>query len=181
MKAIAAALAKAQAEMGLGCIATIDRFPDYVFAEDGRIVSFARGAPKALKPIRVGNYVGVQLRRADGSSERAYVHRVICEAFYGPGPDRYHCRHLNGDKADNSAWNLIWGTPAQNEDDKRRHGTATIGERNPMSILSERDVAEIRQVRAKTGASYARIAKQFGVSTMTAYRAAVGKSWSEAQ
>lgn len=157
----------------------IERFPFYEFHESGYVVSMARGRPRILKPIKMGEYMGLQLKRRDGSSEKQYLHRLIAEAYHGPAPTGFHCRHLDGDKSNNNAKNLAWGTPSQNNLDKNRHGTGISGESNPMAKLTAKAVEMMRRDRDETGDSYAKIAKRFNVSTMTAFRAITGKSWNE--
>jgi hypothetical protein len=156
----------------------IDRFPCYDFSENGYVVSHIKKTPRVLKPIKMGVYVGLQLARDDGLLEKIYLHRAIAEAAYGPCPDGMQCRHLDGNKLNNSASNLAWGSREENTRDKFIHGTTGKGERNPMSKLSDSVVLDMREYRANTGHSYKRIGVKFGVSTMTAYRAIVGESWS---
>ena len=160
-------------------MAKIKRFPDYEFFENGDVVSFLKRNPRILKPIKMGKYKGLTLRRFDGLMERVYVHRAICEAFTGVCPDGFQCRHIDGNKENNSAGNLAWGTKRENEDDKRLHGTSPIGEANPMAKLNKKTVLAMKERRLETGESYARIAREFGVSAMTAFRAITGESWSE--
>ncbi len=50
------------------------------------------------------------------------LHRVVLEAFVGPRPEGYVCRHLDGDPSNNALENLTWGTPSENMYDKARHG-----------------------------------------------------------
>lgn len=157
--------------------ARIARFPQYEFHASGHVVSFQKREPRTLKPIKMGAYVGLQLARADGSREKAYLHRLICEAFNGPCPAGMQCRHLDGDKTNNAAANLAWGTKAENEADKLRHGSHVNGEKNPMSVLTEETVFQMRDDRKRTGDSYAKIAARYSVSTMTAYRAITQQSW----
>jgi HNH endonuclease len=150
-------------------------FPDYTFLADGSVYSCLTG--KILRPIRMGEYVGLQLRSYGGGFKKRYLHRLIAEAFHGPCPDRHQCRHLDGDRSNNAAANLAWGTPKENNADKAAHGTAAYGEKNPMAALSAGAVLAMRRRREKTGDSYAAIARAYGVSTMTAYRAITGQSW----
>jgi len=110
---------------------------------------------------------------------RRYVHRIVCEAFHGPASPGLEVRHLDGTRHNNSAGNLAWGTKQQNEDDRKQHGTTAKGERNPQAKLSRSSVALMRDERRKTGRSYKKIAAQFGVSTMTAFRAITGESWND--
>ena len=163
------ALVKAQKAM-------LADFPDYTFLSDGSVYSGITG--KILRPIRMGEYVGHQLRSQDGRRKSRYLHRLIAEAFHGPCPDGHQCRHLDGDRSNNAAANLAWGTPQENNADKAAHGTASYGEKNPMAALSAGAVLAMRRRRENTGDTYAAIARANGVSTMTAYRAITGKSWS---
>ncbi|AUR90563.1 HNH nuclease [Vibrio phage 1.162.O._10N.261.48.E3] len=156
----------------------IARFPKYKFKEDGSVVSFVKKTPRTLKPIRMGNYVGLQLLRDDGAQEKIYLHRAICEAKNGPCPQGMECRHLDGDKANNAASNLKWGTILENALDRVEHGTSGAGESNSMAVLTEQAVAEMRKIRNETGESYKKIADKFNISTMTAFRAITGESWS---
>jgi hypothetical protein len=51
------------------------------------------------------------------------VHRLVLEAFVGPRPANYECRHLDGDKTNNRISNISWGTRRENQLDNVRHGT----------------------------------------------------------
>jgi hypothetical protein len=159
--------------------ATIARFPDYIFNSDGGVVTLIGPKPRLMKPIRIGAYVGLQLRRADGTREKQYLHRLICEAFHGAPDHGQECRHLNGNKGDNRAANLAWGTRAQNAADKDAHGTSPRGERNPHAKLTASAVKSMRAERAETGLSFSRLADKYGVTAMTAYRAVTGQAWGE--
>lgn len=158
-------------------MARIERFPQYEFHQDGFVISMVKETPRIMKPIKMGKYVGLQLKRSDGHTEKAYLHRLICEAHHGPCPVGMECRHLDGDKKNNAAANLAWGTKAENEKDKQDHGATPSGEKNGMAKLTENEVKKMRLHRKSTGESYARIAKAFGISTMTAYRAITKKQW----
>lgn len=158
-------------------MAKIKRFPWYEFHESGYVVSNKRKQPIIMKPIRCGSYVGLALSRDDGHVEKAYLHRLICEAFHGPCPEGMECRHIDGDRTNNAASNLAWGTKFQNEDDRKRHGTTAKGENNPMAKLTRHKVAQMRKHRTDTGDSYRLIGLKFDVSTMTAFRAVTGQSW----
>jgi hypothetical protein len=155
----------------------IDRFPLYLFSETGDVISLVRRKPRKLSPIKMGSYTGVTILNEYGSLEKQYVHRLICEAFHGTPREGQQCRHLDGDKTNACAANLAWGSPSDNNRDKDRHNTSPKGERNPMAKLTADLVAEMKQMRAATGAPFQKIATDFGVTAMTAYRAVTGQSW----
>lgn len=94
--------------------------PGYEASDQGRIRSLRRAHPRVLKPSPATKgymRVGIDQRRV------ATIHRLVCEAFYGPRPVGLVTRHLDGDPANNVLSNLRYGTQSENELDKVRHGT----------------------------------------------------------
>ncbi len=148
--------------------------PGYMVSSLGQVWSPRSG--KIIRGIEAGKlkYLCIDFWR-DG---REYVHRMVCEAFHGPAPKGMQVRHLDGNNRNNRADNLAWGTVKENHADKVNHGTSPHGERNPMAKLTEKTVREMRDQREKYGTPFYRIAEQYGVSTMTAYRAITKQSWS---
>jgi|ERR1041385_2678668 hypothetical protein len=128
----------------------------------------------------------------DGSKQRKQVvaiHRLICRAFHGEPPPGHEVNHIDGVRTNNAADNLEWVTRSQNlkhgwklhphppftDEDKRKISEAAIkrfkehpeqkmcGEKNPLSILTNQQVLEIKR-RLAHGAIGRRLAKEFGVS-----------------
>lgn len=64
------------------------------------------------------------------------INRLVALAFV-PNPDKHPivC-HRNGDKQDNRARNLYWGTHKTNAADREKHGHTARGKRNGNSKLS---------------------------------------------
>ena len=82
---------------------------------------------------------------SEGVTKTRLISRLVCEAFHGPKPaDKDLVAHSNGDHTDDRSENLRWATYVENEEDKRKHGRAATGEKNPSSKLTESDVAAIR-------------------------------------
>ena len=79
----------------------------------------------------------------NGQRERRFIHRLVCEAFHGPSEGR-HALHGDGDKHNNRASNLRWGSAFDNMKDKLLHGTQPFGSRGPRAKLTEKQVDEIR-------------------------------------
>lgn len=62
-----------------------------------------------------------QVGTHDGMS---LAHRYVCTRFHGnPPKENSQARHLCGNRACVNPKHIRWGSPKQNEDDKRNHGT----------------------------------------------------------
>ncbi len=76
---------------------------------------------------------------------------------------------------------LFLGTQADNMRDMRekgRHGYRShSGDENGRAKLNRSRVERMRRVRAKTGASYSKLGRMFGIDTSTAHRAVTGRRW----
>lgn len=119
-------------------------WPEYSAGTDGCIYRTDLPEPRALKgtPSSKG-YLTVSLGSGGGWNTKA-VHRLICEAFYGPAPfDGAQVRHLDGNRANNHPANLDWGTQADNWQDRKAHGRG-MGEDHFAHRLSDQEVADIR-------------------------------------
>jgi len=101
----------------------------YAVSDRGRVRSFVRprqgsgGLLSAPVDAQIG-YRTALLYKGDGSPrQRRFVHKLVCEAFNGPGRPGQVVRHLNGNPLDNRADNLAWGTLSDNAQDSVTHGT----------------------------------------------------------
>lgn len=129
---------------GSAAIGPVPAFPGYYVTDDGRVLSDKQGTIKQLKhATNAYGYAVVSLRR-DGRSYKKFIHLLVLETFFGERPNNSVARHLDGDKENNSAPNLRWGSYSENERDKLLHGTGNQGARHGMSKLTEDDVREIR-------------------------------------
>ena len=116
----------------------------YECSDTGQVKSSRTG--RILKPdIASGDYLRVTFS-VNGKTSREFVNRIVCEVFKGEPPSNEHvARHLDGNSLNNSAGNLAWGTRSENEQDKRRHGTYQARENNPLALLTEALVSDIRR------------------------------------
>lgn len=161
----------------------------YEVSDLGRVRSFDRrcGSVRAGKPwsmtkrgriMRPNNqpngYLGLMLSNGD-RSEKRLVHRIVLEAFVGPRPHGFWAAHNNGIKTDNRLCNLRWDTASNNQADKRKHGTALIGEKARDAKLTEADVRMIRSLPKTTNMQ--RIAEQLGVTRQTVWHVWYKHSW----
>lgn len=125
-------------------------FSDYFINKSGDVFSFApranRGRPES--PVRKKawfsrGYPSVSLAR-EGKDFKKYIHNLVLEAYIGPRPQGYQCRHLNGVKTDNRLENLKWGTRSENQLDRNDHGTGNRGEKHGMSKYTSDFVKNVR-------------------------------------
>lgn len=149
---------------------------------------------RVLRPDVIDGYRRVTLS-LNNRLWRVFVHQLVCAAFHGFCPEDATCvRHRDGDRSNNSAANVCWGTHAENEQDKRLHGTYQEREKNPFAKLTEAAVASIReahiahrQERAARGYSKAahgfiiKLAADHGVSTACIKLILCGRNWPEAE
>lgn len=155
----------------------------YMVSDHGRVAAVRRlkqqfetvlRIPQILKPGG-SPYKSVILYR-NGSGKTYRVHNLVLEAFVGPRPPGWWCAHNDGNPFNNRLENLRWDTPANNQADKRVHGTHSAGVGNAMAKLTEEDVFGIRKLRAN-GESLMGIARLYGVSPASIANIMKGKTW----
>ena len=134
--------------------------------------------PRIMRPARgkEAPYLSLRLTK-DGAASTHYVHHLVLTAFVGPMPPGQEGCHGDRDPTNNRKGNLRWDTRSGNHADKNAHGTNPTGERHPQAKLCEATVLALRR-RVAEGALPSTLGEEFGVSRMTAYRAATGRSWS---
>lgn len=150
------------------------RNPEYIVSDCGKV--FRGGKERKLnKDYKGYTRLNVML---DGKAVSYKFHRMVLETFVGPCPEGMQTRHLNGDRSDNRLQNLQWGTPIENADDKKKHGTVIrlAGETNPSARLTEANVIEMRR-RAAEGETAAELAKEFNIPSPAARDAINGRKW----
>lgn len=142
----------------------------YEVSDGGRVRTVARWIPNGqpsgrhiaqavLAPFRhSGGYSLVKLSR-DRKKTNQYVHRLVAAAFCGP-PTGAEVLHHDGDKTNNSAENLSWGSRADNVADRKRLGEFARGERHGHAKLTSKDVLAARE----DSRTHAVVAAELGVS-----------------
>lgn len=102
-------------------------------------------------------YMRVPLSK-NGKAYKRLVHRLVASAFV-KGRGRV-VRHKNGQRDDNRATNLMWGTHSDNAQDSIKHGTFVRGERNGRAKLTTKQVGTIK-IRRQSGESTFQIWKSY--------------------
>lgn len=166
----------------------IPNYPGYFATPSGDIYSSIKRAnqpipktPKLIKKWEAHGYWKVSTIHRD-----EYVHRLVLATFKGKQPEGNQCRHLNGNRKDNRVENLEWGTPRENQADRKITGTDNRGEKHPQHKLTKEQVLEIRRLGAEGnrkrrkidhGGNYAEIARKFNVSTTAICSVVLKKTW----
>lgn len=139
--------------------------------------------PRAVEPALMnpcqtrGGYLHVTLSRA-GKVRQYRINRLVLLTFEGdPEFEHLQACHRNGDRTDNRLENLYWGTVAENQADKERHGTQVRGERVASACLTREKVAEARGLWDAGGHTVLQLAERYGVSGPTIWRAVTRKTW----
>jgi hypothetical protein len=157
----------------------------YLAASEGIIWSakgrgYRRGRPfrdwQPLNPsINQDGYprVVISIR---GKSRQWFVHRLVLEAFVGPCPPGMESCHINGRSDDDRLCNLRWGTPLENAEDKRRHGTNLHGESSPAAKATERQVVHVCEL-LQAGFTPWQVARQAGVGLNIVYGVRSRRYW----
>lgn len=164
------------------------RLPGYEHAyrvgEDGSLWTLyrpGRGGRLGLawRPLNAGRdhdgYRRATLTSRDGRQRPQKLAPLVCRAFHGPCPPGEECRHLDGIAWHDAADNLAWGTRVENAADRRRHGTAPVGEANGRASLTKVQIEEIRTLK---GTMRQRdIAARFGITQSHVSRIQRGAQW----
>jgi hypothetical protein len=112
----------------------------------------------------------------DGKARQRTVHSLVAEAFIGPCPPGQEVRHGPGGRYDNRPVNLSYGTRGENMADMVRDGTRRTGTQFRSAKLTDEAVLECR-ARAAAGEAPKGLAREFGTSHTTMYKAVNSLTW----
>lgn len=113
--------------------------PGYTVTSDGRVFSTASnwrgyGERELMQCEHTDGYLSVRMV-VDGKRKRFMVHRLVATHHLPPRPSPHHeIRHLDGNRLNNAASNLAWGTRKENADDREAHGRTSRGTQHSAAI-----------------------------------------------
>lgn len=154
----------------------------YEVSDLGRIRRIGRshGATvgRILKPRRGGD--GRYLKVSFGRARQVFIHRIVAEAFLGPGEGR-QVNHINGNPSDCRLTNLEWATASENITHSYavlgRQAAPSRGEKQWNSKLTTPIVIEMRRLWDSGEANQAVIARRYRVRQSTVSRIVLRQSW----
>lgn len=125
-----------------------------------------RGKPgyKAVNPIETQDgYLRVGLSQNHIHGKRA-IHRLVLELFVCQRPAGKQGNHKDGNKRNNSAWNLEWMTPKENIGHAWKIGLFKTGAGAPAAKLRDGEIWLIRKLLASRKVTQRNIAKMFKIT-----------------
>jgi hypothetical protein len=134
-----------------------------------------RGHVRVPKVHRDG-YMKITLSK-NMTKRTAYIHVVVLESFVSHEHVGLQACHKDGNKRNNHYKNLRWDTAKANINDKKLHGTQTMGETHRFAKLSDSDVIAILRDNRPTKD----IALDYGVTYQNVYCIKIGKTWKHLQ
>lgn len=117
--------------------------------------------------------------RTDGTRKSKSAHRVSYEYFQGEIPDGMEVCHKCDNPCCVNPEHLFVGTRQDNVNDRESKGRniVLIGEEQPRSKLTKKDVKNARWERAYKGTSFQKLADRYGVAKRTMQDAVNGVTW----
>jgi hypothetical protein len=92
----------------------IKDFPKYEVSNYGRVRSYKYSKCRIMKQNKVpSGYFDIQLSMS-GKIIHKLIHRLVIEAFVGECPDNMEASHIDGNRENNHADNLIWESHVEN-------------------------------------------------------------------
>jgi hypothetical protein len=154
----------------------------YAATRDGRIISYHRLEPFALKDAaHPQGYRKVQVKTPEGIKNRL-VHRLVLEAWVGPCPDGCVTNHKNGDKADNCLKNLEYCTQSENMAHAYGYGLSPKpptkrGSDCLLAKMTEEKVLELRAEIDRAPGYLKRLGIKYGLQPAAVSKILLRRTW----
>lgn len=148
---------------------------EYYVSSLGRVMSRKRGRTWILKPVRTGNYLGVDLC-VRGVHRTALIHRLVAEAFIPNECNYPEVNHKDENPHNNCVYNLEWCTRKYN------HAYGTARQRNAQSrrkVIQQLDPVTGAVLREYESLTAATKAVGYGINNCVTGRCALahGYQW----
>ena len=153
-------------------IMQIKEFSSYEFFENGSVYSYKTS--RFLKPTYdLYGYLKISCIRDDGKRVTNGLHNWICRAFHGDPPgEKYEACHIDENKCNCCADNLIWETHINNINYGSRTIRSALSHRKPIQQFTLSGILidsykSVKEASEKTHISYDGIIKAVNGKTKT--------------
>lgn len=111
----------------------------YEITRDGRVLSVGSnwrgyGKREMKQHIDTDGYMIVRLTTNGNKRKNYRVHTLVASQFLPKKKPGQQLRHLDGNKQNNKATNLKWGTAKENAADRELHGRTSRGKKHSDKV-----------------------------------------------
>lgn len=154
----------------------------YLISDHGEVMSYKKLRPMILKNrVNAFGYYHVSLRK-NGKGIEKLVHRLVAEHFID-GKSKETVNHIDGNKINNHVSNLEWATREEQMTHAYKNNlkTPVRGHTNGNSVLTEKEVIEIRSIYKSRSKEYGMraLARKYNVSESTIDKLVRNKTYKE--
>lgn len=144
---------------------------DYMLTDEGEVYNVTKGTVlKGTSITKANRYVKVHVDKFRP------LHRLVATAFIPNPEDLPQVNHIDGNRLNNAAHNLEWCSASANVQHAYRTNLKTnVGEINPISILTEQQVRQIRSSHGTARQIRDKLKLPVGVAAVKSARS--GKTW----
>lgn len=135
---------------------------------------------KIMKPkLTMFGYRTISLFNPSKKKVDIFVHRLVAQAFIPNPENKTQVNHIDGNKQNNHVDNLEWNTASENTIHAHKNNLVKVrrGEGVHGAKLTEDKIKEIREMYAKGGISYVKMAELFDVGPQTLHAIVQRKLW----
>lgn len=131
-----------------------------------------------MKPDKLG-YYRITLTGHDSKKKTYQVHRLVAKAFILNSDNKPWINHIDCNPSNNSIDNLEWCTASENLIHAFNTGRKIShkGEKCGVSVLTEKQVLEIRNKYVPRKYSYYKLANEYNIEPTTVYNIVARKTW----
>lgn len=116
---------------------------EYAISDDGVVLGLIRNKPRKPYNNKAGKgYLVVDLYLGHKRIKKAYVHRLVAEAFIPNPLNKPYINHKDGNPKNNCVENIEWCTPLENV----THAANVLGVMKSYAISNERKKRPVIQI-----------------------------------
>lgn len=162
-------------EIWLGVTINGKEYRDYVVSSKGKIYSFKTN--KLVTGTLSKGYNKIKLRDENNKLYQTGRHRIVAEQYCDHPEGKDSVNHIDGNKLNNSPYNLEWVTPQENTIHAVEHGLIyTVGDKSHFASIDEETARKICELIIQ-GVKLKEISRRLNVGYDCVKKINNGKSW----